>query len=304
MSAAERVSVQDGEPAVTADGARNRRTAARWGRHRLPGRFLRSELYLIFGRLRNWAGLGVLVAVPVLVTVSVSLSSPASTENGPGYFSAILENGLFVAIASLAIELPVFLPLAVAAISADAVAGEAGQGTLRYLLAVPVSRTRMLAVKYLAVVLCTVVATALVAVVGAVCGLIAFGGGEATLPSGDLVPLGEVFRRLLLVSGYLAVGLCALGAVGLFVSTLTEQPVGATIAIVVADLTSYTLDTIPQLDWLHPYLLTHYWPAFSDLLLSPIPTQALTRGLLCSGVYALVFWTAAWAWFSSRDVTS
>ena len=59
---------------------------------------------------------------------------PGRGGDGPDFFSSITENGLFVALASLTIELGLFLPLAVAAISGDSVAGEANIGTLRYLL--------------------------------------------------------------------------------------------------------------------------------------------------------------------------
>src|SRR3989442_1379400 len=109
-------------------------------------RLLRSELWLIFGRRRNWAGLAVLAAVPVLISVAVKVSPPGpggGRDGGPDFFTAITSNGLFVALAALSVELPLFLPLAVAAIAGDSIAGEANLGTLRYLLTVPVHRTRM-----------------------------------------------------------------------------------------------------------------------------------------------------------------
>ena len=105
---------------------------------RLSTRFLRSELRLIFRRRRNLAGLLVLAAVPVLIAVAVKVSVAGRGDGGPDFFGSITENGLFVALAALTIELGLFLPLAVAAISGDAVAGEANLGTLRYLLTVPV----------------------------------------------------------------------------------------------------------------------------------------------------------------------
>ena len=96
-----------------------------------------------------------------------------------------------MALAALGVELGLFLPLAVAPIAGDSVAGEANIGTLRYLLAVPVGRTRLLAVKYAAIVVFSVAATLLVAVVGSVVGLAIFGGGDVTLLSGTQVGFGE-----------------------------------------------------------------------------------------------------------------
>jgi len=272
-------------------------------RRTASARFLRSELWLIFGRRRNQAGLLVLMSVPVLVAVAVRVTGGGHGD-GPDFFSSITDNGLFVALAALTLELPLFLPLAVAAISGDAVAGEANLGTLRYLLAVPVHRSRLLAVKYLAIVLFAFAATLLVTVTGIVMGLALFGGGSMTLLSGTQIGFGEAVGRVLLATAYLSVGFAALGAVGIFVSTLTEQPIGATIAVVIYCVANFILDTIPQLDWLHPYLITHYWTSFGDLLRAPIAWDGVGHGLFLAAVYILVFWCAAWARFAGKDVTS
>ena len=103
---------------------------------RPSSRFLRSELRLIFGRRRNIAGLGVLAAVPIILGLSIKLSGDTGEGDG-GIFGQITSNGLFVGLAALMVELPLFLPLAVGVISGDSVAGEASVGTLRYLLATP-----------------------------------------------------------------------------------------------------------------------------------------------------------------------
>jgi ABC-2 type transport system permease protein len=276
---------------------------ARPGR-RPSTRFLRSELRLIFGRRRNQAGLAVLAAVPLTIAVSVRIAGPGPGAAGPDFFSSITGNGFFVALAALTISLPLFLPLAVAAIAGDSIAGEANAGTLRYLLTVPVHRTRALLVKYAAIAIFAVAAVLLVAAVGLLAGLALFGGGPVTLLSGAQVGLGEGLLRLLAVCGYLAAGLGALGAVGLFVSTLTEQPIGATIAVVILTVTSFVLDSIPQLAWLHPYLLTHWWLSFGDLLRQPVYLDDVTMGLLSAAAYTAVFGAAAWARFAGRDITS
>lgn len=272
-------------------------------RARVSSRFLRSELKIIFGRRRNIAGMGVLAALPVIVAVSIRLSS-SSQGGGPNFISGIAGNGLFVAFAALALELPLFLPLAVSAISGDSVAGEANLGTLRYLLAIPAGRTRLLVIKYLAIVIFAFAATFLVALVGSIMGLALFGGGDMTLLSGTQTSMADGVWRLVLSSLYLAVQFSALGAIGLFVSTLTEQPIGATIAIVLVNVLMFILDSIAQLDWLHPWLLTHWWTAFGDLLRDPIATESIQRGLITAVVYAGTFWLAAWARLSTKDISS
>src|ERR1700712_903733 len=202
MSAAEMAAASARQPDIRANGST---------------RFLRSELQIILGRRRNQAGLAVLAAVPVIIGVAVKATTArgGGGGDGPDFFSAITGNGLFVALAALTIELPLFLPLAVAAIAGDSIAGEANLGTLRYLLTIPVGRTRLLAVKYAAIAVFSLLATLVVSVVGAVCGLLLFGGGNMTLLSGSQVTLGAGVGRVLLSTAYLAASLAALGAIGL-----------------------------------------------------------------------------------------
>jgi ABC-2 type transport system permease protein len=264
-------------------------------------RFFRSELRLIFGRRRNWVGLATLAAVPMIIAVSTKLSDG---DDPTQFFNQITNNGLFVALAALMVELPLFLPIAVAAISGDAIAGEANVGTLRYLLAVPVHRTRLLAVKYAAVAVFAFAVAFLVATVGVLVGVALFGGGDVTLLSGTQVGMGEGLLRLLGVCVYIGVCLSALGAVGLFVSTLTEQPMGAAIAVIMLAIANFVLDAIPQIAWLHPYLLTHNWMAFGEFLRDPVSFTALRPGLVSAGAYIVIFLSAAWARFGARDVTS
>jgi ABC-2 type transport system permease protein len=267
-------------------------------------RFLRSELRLIFGRRRNQAGLLVLAGVPVLISVAVKVSSPGRGGDGPDFFSSITENGLFVALASLTIELGLFLPLAVAAISGDAVAGEANLGTLRYLLTVPVQRARLLSVKYVAIVIFSIVATLTVTVTGTVMGLALFGGGDMTLLSGTRIGFIDGLLRVLAASLYLSVCFASLGAVGLFISTLTEQPIGAMITVVIFSTASFIADSIPQIAWLHPFLITHNWLAFGDLFRSPIAWDGVQQGVYVAVAYMVVFCLAGWARFAGKDVTS
>lgn len=269
-------------------------------------RFLLSELRIIFTRRRNIAGLVVLAAVPILIAVAVKVSSNdgGGGGGGPSFIDSITQNGLFVAFAALVVELPLFLPLAVATIAGDAVAGEANQGTLRYLLTVPAGRTRLLGIKYLSIIIFSLVATAVVALSGTLIGLILFGGGPVTLLFGSQISFAAALGRLGLAVLYLAAGFAALGSLGLFISTLTEQPIGATVAIVLVNVAMFVCDTISQLDWLHPYLLTHWWTSFGDLLRDPISTDSIGRGLITAAVYAVVFWLAAWARFAGKDISS
>ncbi|MCY7396557.1 MAG: ABC transporter permease [Nocardioides sp.] len=270
---------------------------------RISARFFVSELRLVFRRRRNLAGLLVLASVPVLIAVAVRSTGSGGNE-GPDFFGSITQNGLFVALSALTIEITLFLPLAVAVVAGDAVAGEANTGTLRYLLAVPVSRLRLLLVKYAALVVFAFVATFVVSLTGIAIGLALFGGGDVTLLSGTQVGFGAGLLRVVLASLYVGCAMASLAAVGLFVSTLTEQPIGATISVVVFSTASFILDAIPQVSWLHPFLIVHHWAAFGDLFRDPIAWDGVQRGLFVAAAYVVIFLAAAWSRFAAKDVTS
>lgn len=278
--------------------------AARLARpRRWSTRLLRSELRLIGGRRRNQMGLLVLAAVPIVMAIAVKVSEPGPGR-GPDFLSSITANGLFVPLAALGVEIGMFLPLAIAMLAGDAIAGEANLGTLRYLLTVPVHRTRLLAVKYASLCIGAVWGVAAVALPGAAIGIALFGTGPLTTLSGSQIGFGAAVWRVMLVMLYLAAGLAGLAAVGLFISTLTEQPIAASIALLIFTILSWILDAVPQLEWLHPWLIVHEWLSFGDLLRDPIAWDNVVRGLWVNGAYAVVFWLAAWARFSSKDITS
>ncbi len=276
----------------------SRASAAAWMR------MLGSELGLILGRRRNQAGMVVLAAVPVLIAVAIRLAAPRGRNGGPDFFSQITSNGLFVAFAALSVQLVLLLPIAMALVSGDAIAGEARDGTLRYLLTVPAGRTRLLAVKYASLVIVALVGVSIVALSGALIGTAVFGAGDLTTLAGSQIPFSEGILRLVWSVLYLSAGMAALGAVGLFVSTLTEQPIAVVVTVMTLTIVAWLLDGIPQIDVIHPWLLVDAWPAFADLLRDPPLIDTIRRGLLVDAGYAVVFWLAAWARFSAKDITA
>ncbi len=266
---------------------------------------LRSELRTLFRRLRTLAILAVLAGIPILLASLVrAFSAPSNPQEGPPFLSQVTSNGLFVAFTALTVTLPLFLPLAVGVVAGDSLAGEAQQGTLRYLLVVPTGRTRLLAVKLASVLIFCLVATFTVALVGMAIGAALFPLGRVTLLSGDTIGSGAAFLRALLIAGYVGLSLAGIGAIGVFVSTITDVPIAAMATTVTLAIASEILDAIPQLNALHPWLLSHYWLSFGDLLRDPIYTSAIGRGLLLQLGYVALFATLAWARFTSRDILS
>ena len=267
-------------------------------------RLLRSELGLTFLRWRNVALLGVLAAIPVLLGVALRLAGPAGGGQGPPFLDQVAGNGIFLSFLALTVMLTLVLPLAVAVVAGDSVAGEAGHGTLRYLLTVPAGRTRLLGVKYVALLAFCIVGSLVVAAVSLVVGAAAFGVGPVTLLSGTTISLAAGLLRLLLVTLYVAAGLGALAAIGLAISTLTEHAIAAMAAILVVVIGSEVADSVPQFAVVHPYLPTHWWLSFDGLLRAPVAWPTVGHGLLSFAAYAVIFGAVAWARFTTADITS
>lgn len=268
------------------------------------GGLLGSELHTLFRRWRTLAILAVLAGVPVLLGVAVRVFSAPHPGEGPPFLDRVTQNGLFVGVTALIVSIPLFIPLAIGVVAGDTVAGEANLGTLRYLLLAPAGRTRLLLTKFVATAAFCLVATLTVVLTGAVVGMALFRIGPVTLLSGDTVGVPESFLRALLVAAYVSVSMLGLAAIGLFVSTLTEIPVGAMAATVTLAVTSQILDGIPQLDWLHPWLFTHLWLSLGDLLRVPISWDSFAHNAILQAGYIAVFGALAWARFSGRDVLS
>jgi ABC-2 type transport system permease protein len=240
----------------------------------------------------------------VLIAVAVRLTGAGSRGRGPAFLSDITDNGVFVIFTALTVSIPLFLPLTVAVVAGDSIAGEASFGTLRYLLIAPVGRVRLLVVKFLAT--CAFVVAAVVAIVlgGIASGAALFPIGPVTLLSGDTVSLGEALVRVLLLAGYAVISLLGLCAIGLFISTLTSLPVGAMAATVLVAGVSQVIDQLPQFDAIHPFLPTHLWLSFADLLRNPILFDSYGQNLVLQLAYVVIFGAFAIGRFTTKDILS
>jgi ABC-2 type transport system permease protein len=269
------------------------------------GSLLASELLTLFRRRRTQAILGVLAGVPILIAVAVRLSSGSGGRGGgPPLIDSLTQNGLFVGVTALIVSVPLFVPLAIGVVAGDTIAGEANLGTLRYLLLAPAGRTRLLLVKYLGAAAFCLAAPLTVILVGAGIGAALFDVGPVPLLSGDTVSVPESMVRALLVAAFVAVSMLGLSAVGLFVSTLTEIPVGAMAATATLAVASQILDTIPQVAWLHPWLMSHHWLDIGDLLRTPIAWDSFVSNAELQAGYIIVFGALAWARLTTKDVLS
>jgi ABC-2 type transport system permease protein len=269
------------------------------------GTLVRSELSVLFRRRRTWAMLATIACIPLFLAIAVQLSgSTIPPGEGPPFLDRVSQNGLFVGFTAMILAIPLFLPLTMGVVAGDTIAGEANTGTLRYLLVAPVSRARLLVVKFIGASAFALAATATLMITGILVGLALFPVGPVTLLSGDVISIPAALLRIALVAGYVTISLMGLAAVGLFISTLTVIPVGAMAATVVVSTVSQILATLPQLEVIHPFLLTYNWLGFADLLRAPMDFHSMGINALVQLAYIAIFGSAAYSRFTTKDILS
>ena len=262
---------------------------------------LRVELGKAIHRVRTWVfalGLAGLALIPVIFP-------PTDVgQGGPPFLDLITRNGLFAALVAVVIVQPFFLPLGTGLLSGEAIAGEASAGTLRYLIARPTGRRRLLLSKFAAVMTQVAAAIGWLLLVGLIAGSIRFGLGPLPTLSGTTIPTGAAFVRVIASGVYILLGMAGLASIGLLFSTLTNSGPGATVATVAVAIASQIMDNLSALHAIHPYLLSHGWLAFADLFRSPVAWDGMERGVLLMAVYTAVFLALGLWVISRRDITS
>ena len=264
------------------------------------------ELSKLARRPRTWVSVLLLCLLPSIVAAFLATTDIAPRPGeGPALLAAVLTNGTLFPAAALAMVLPIFLPVAVAVVAGDAVAGEAVPGTLRYLLLRPVGRTRLLVAKLLSVVAFDLVAVLAVAASAYVVGTTLFGSEPvATSLSGTALTTQQTLGRTALALLYIAWSMLGVAAIALFLSTLSDSPLGAALGALAALVLSQALVTLEAASVVRPYLPTRYWLAWVDFFREPILWHDISRGVGIQGVYVAVFLGLAWANFMTKDVTS
>jgi ABC-2 type transport system permease protein len=280
---------------------------------------IRVELVKLIRRPRSWVSVALLCGLPALVAVFVVVTHLAPPPGqGPALLSAVLSSGSLFPAAALAIVLPIFLPIAVAVVAGDSIAGEAGTGMLRYLLARPVGRTRLLAAKLAALIAYVLSAVVLVALTAYVTGTLLFGSQPvavgpnglavsnvaATSLSGTGLSPAQILLRTLGAVAFITVSMLGVGAIALFLSTVTDSALGAALGALAALITSQVLVTLNSAAAVSPYLPTRYWLAWLDFFRQPILWRNIDRGFAVQAVYVAVFLAAGWAHFATKDITS
>ena len=261
----------------------------------------RTELAALFARARTRVSLGVLALIPLVGAVALRLSD-APPKDAPPYWKMVPGNGVFLPLAVLAAAVPILLPMTVAVVAGDAVAGDAELGTLRYLLAWPVGRGRLLLVRYGLTLVYALAAVALLAGLAFALGAVLFPVSGYTTAGQHGVSLAGALGRVGVVTLVVTADMAGIAAIGLFLSTLTASSLGAITATVGFTIVSFVLNELPQFAAIHPLLVTHYWLALGDVVGLPSGETGVWNGLAQQAVYAAGFVGLAWLHFRRADV--
>ncbi|HSZ43541.1 MAG TPA: ABC transporter permease subunit [Trebonia sp.] len=294
------------------------------------------ELFKLVRRLRTWVSVALICGLPLLVAVFIAVTHLAPPPGqGSAFLSAVLDDGQLYPAAALALVLPVFLPVSVAVVAGDSIAGEASSGTLRYLLARPVGRTRLLVAKLISVSTFVLLAVIAVTITSYATGVLILGpsrasavgtgsgfsgsiapgaggaptaglsaGGSITSLSGAPLTFVELIERVLGAMAFITVSMLGVAAIAIFLSTIADSAMGAALGALAVLIASEVLVTLNAASAVQPYLPTRYWLAWIDFFRQPIFWPDIQRGFAIQAVYVVVFLGAAWANFATRDITS
>jgi ABC-2 type transport system permease protein len=261
-----------------------------------------------FARRRTQLTLACMVLLPLIVLVAFQFNSGGSGDNGAGEFSSLIDlataGGLNFALFSLFVSASFLLVVVVALFCGDTVASEASWGSLRYLLAVPVPRARLLAVKLVVALAYSGLALLLLASTALLVGTLRYGWKPLQSTVAAQIPAGEGLLRLLGILGYLAMALLVVAGLAFLLSVSTDAALGAVGGAVLLWILSSILDQITALGVLRDFLPTHYSTAWLGLLSTPIQTDDIVRGCISAISYATIFWSLAFWRFTRKDVVS
>jgi ABC-2 type transport system permease protein len=269
-----------------------------------------TEMRRQLSRRRTQLTLAFMVALPVIIMIAFEFGSNNRSDSGNerGQFAALAtiatSGGLNFALFTLLVSASFLLIVVVALFCGDTIASEASWGSLRYLLAIPVPRARLLGSKLLVALTYCAVALILLTFTALVVGTLRYGWHPLKSNVADDIAAMPALWRLLGIVAYLAISLLVVASLAFLLSVSTDAPLGAVGGAVLLQILSSILDQITALGTIRDYLPTHYADAWLGLLSTPIQLTDMVKGAIVSLCYAAVFFGWAWWRFVRKDVVS
>lgn len=265
---------------------------------------LRAEVGRQWRRRRTrWTFL-LLAVLPVLLVVAFLLGDDDEPSAGAALIDAAQSGGVNFGLLVVYVSCTFLVTVVAAMFGGDTVASEASWSTLRYLLAAPISRGRLLWQKWLVAVVSIAAALGVLYGSAVLVGTLAFGWGPVTTPSGAVIDTAESLQRLGVAVAYVLITSLTVAALAFLLGVWTDAPLGAVGGAVLLMIVSSILDQIEELGVLRQLLPTHYQFAWTDALLPEVLWETMARGAVLSFGYAAVLLAASWFHFLRKDIVS
>ena len=277
---------------------------------------LRVEFVRQLRRRRTQLAVLVLLALPVVIALAFQVSSgtgssgaaregsSGGSRSAPALVTLATTGAtnftLFTEFASAGFLLVVIVAL----FCGDAVASEASWSSLRYLLAIPVPRARLLWQKLAVALSLSFGANLLLPAWAYLIGGAFFGWAPGQSPLGGTFTTGVGLQRLLIVVCYVSAQSLLVAALAFLLSVLTDAPLGAVGGATMLVVVSNILDSITALDPYRQFLPTHFQYSWLDALGQSVVWDDMMRGTGLVLVYSAVFFALAWWRFQEKDILS
>jgi ABC-2 type transport system permease protein len=258
-----------------------------------------------FKRRRTLIMGGILAALPFVLWIAFMIGgTPDGREGQVTLMDTATASGANFAAVNLFVSAGFLLVIPVALFCGDTVASEAGWSSLRYLLAAPVPRARLLWSKLVVGLGLSLAAMVLLPLVALAVGTAAYGWGPLDLPTGGALAPGTAAQRLLIVVAYIFVSQLVTAGLAFWLSTRTDAPLGAVGGAVGLTIVGNVLDQVTALgDW-RDFLPAHWQYAWADAV-QPTPEWAgMAQGASVSVTYAVILFALAFRGFARKDVVS
>ncbi|WP_333770007.1 ABC transporter permease [Streptomyces sp. IBSBF 2435] len=272
-----------------------------------PGRTLRLrvEARRQLRRRRTMIVGALLAALPFILIIAFAIGgTPGEGRNGPTLIDTATASGANFAATCLFVSAGFVLVVPVALFCGDTVASEAGWSSLRYLLAAPVPRTRLLSVKLAVALGFSAVALVLLPAVALAAGTVAYGWGDLELPTGGTLASGDALPRLAIAVVYIFVSQLVTAALAFWLSTKTDAPLGAVGGAVGLTIVGNVLDAVTALGSWRDVLPAHWQFSWADALQPTLEWSGMLQGASVSVSYAIVLTALAFRGFRTKDIVS
>ncbi|WP_285612470.1 ABC transporter permease [Actinokineospora globicatena] len=265
---------------------------------------LRVELARQLRRRRTQMLLGFLVLLPFILWAAFEFGTSGGARRSGGFVDLATASAPNFVVFVLFAAGSFLLPMIVALFFGDTVASEASWSSLKYLLAMPIPRGRLLRQKAVTSGLLSLFALVLLPAVALLVGVIFYGAGEAVSPTGDAIAFSDSLLAMVFAVAYIAVNLLWVAALALLLSVVTDAPLGAVGGAVLVSILSQILDQITALEGIRDFLPTHFAFAWSDLISTDIDWSNMSKGAFSAVTFAAVFGLLAARRFRTKDITS